>query len=96
MQEQNTETAEVWRAAQHRRSNDLAERLGHFLKRSGELLRFGFSQRPLKPRFALARGVTIAVIALAAITSVSVVVDAKKPAHTLVRSTGPMPAVNVP
>jgi hypothetical protein len=92
----NSETAEVWSAAQHRRTQDLAEWLGHFLKRSNEVPRSDVYQGLLKPRLALARGLTMAVITLVAVISVSAVVDAKRPPHVVLRSTGPMPAVNVP
>jgi hypothetical protein len=39
---------------------------------------------------------TMAVIAFAAIVSVSAVVQAERPVHVAIRPTGPMPAVNVP
>jgi hypothetical protein len=47
-------------------------------------------------RLVLARGMTIAVIAFAAIVSVSAVVQAERPSHVAFRPTGPMPQVNVP
>jgi hypothetical protein len=93
---QNAEPADIWRAAQHRRTEDLTNWLTDVLKRSDETPGADITQRSLKPRFALARGLTIAVITLAAVTSVSVVVDAKKLSHAILRPTGPMPAVNVP
>jgi hypothetical protein len=93
---ENRETAEIWRAAQHRRTEDHTEWLSRFMKRSDEMPSFDISRRSLKPHLALARGLTIAVITLAAVTSVSAVVDAKRPPHVALRPTGPMPAVNVP
>jgi hypothetical protein len=93
--QQDVQSAEIWRAAQHRRTEDLAKWLGHFLKRS-EKVPDADIQRPLKPRLALTRGMRIAVVTFAAITSVSAVVEAKKPPHVVLRPTGPMPAVNVP
>jgi hypothetical protein len=93
---ENRETAEIWRAAQHRRTEDITGWLGRFLKRSDEMPSVDISRRSPKPHLALARGLTIAVITLAAVTSVSAVVDAKRPSHGALRPTGPMPAVNVP
>jgi hypothetical protein len=83
--EQKAETAEIWRAAQHRRTEDLAK-WGHFL----------VAQRPLMLRTSLARALAIAAITLAAVTFVSAVVDAKRPPHVVIMSAGPTPAVNVP
>jgi hypothetical protein len=68
--DQSAESAEIWRAAQHRRTEDLAEWLSPLLKRAEEMPDANVAQRPLKPRFALARGLAIAVITVAAITSV--------------------------
>jgi hypothetical protein len=92
--EQNTESAAVWQAAQHRRAEDLAIWLGHSAKqcRKGPE---ATSAGP-RPRLALARGMTIAFIAFAAIVSVSAVVQAERPSHIALRPTGPMPQVNVP
>ncbi len=42
------------------------------------------------------RGIAIAVVALAAVSSISAVVQAKKAQHVVLRPTGPMPEVNVP
>jgi hypothetical protein len=42
------------------------------------------------------RAIAIAIIAFAAVISVSAVVQAKKPHHVALRPTAPMPAVNVP
>jgi hypothetical protein len=42
------------------------------------------------------RGMTIAIIAFAAVTSISAVVRAKKPPQFMLRPSGPLPAVNVP
>jgi hypothetical protein len=42
------------------------------------------------------RAIVIAVIAFAAVTFVSAVVQAKKSPHVALLPTGPMPAVNVP
>jgi hypothetical protein len=94
--QQDAQSAEIWRAAQHRRTEDLAKWLSHFLKRSEKVLGADIAQPPLKPRFALTRGMRIAVVTFAAITSVSAVVEAKKPPHVVLMPTGPMPAVNVP
>jgi hypothetical protein len=85
-EQKNDDLSEIWSAAQHRRIEDLT----------------GWVTSPLVPRprrkrrFVLARGITIAIIAFAAITSVSAVVDAKKSPHVALRATSPMPAVSVP
>jgi hypothetical protein len=42
------------------------------------------------------REITIAIITIAAVSSISAVVQAKKPPHVALRPTGPLPAVNVP
>jgi hypothetical protein len=90
--EHNVESAEIWRAAQHRRTEDLAKWLSHFLKMQNA----DIDRLPFKPHLALTRGIGIAVIAFAAVISVSVVVEAKKPPHVILRPTSPMPAINVP
>jgi hypothetical protein len=92
----NSETAEVWSAAQHRRTQDLVEWLDYCLTRNDEMQGSDVYQGFLKPRLAFARGLTMAVITLAAVISVSAAVDTKRPPHVVLRSTGPMPAVNVP
>jgi hypothetical protein len=92
--QQNFESAAVWRAAQHRRGEDLAIWLGHSAKQPGKGPEAtGAGSRP---RLVLARGMTIIAIAFAAIISVSAVVQAERPAHVALRPTGPMPQVNVP
>jgi hypothetical protein len=93
--DQGAESADIWRAAQHRRTEDLAGWLSHFLKRRG-MPDTDVAQRPLKPRFALAGGLAIAAVTVVAVTSVSAVVGAKKPPHAVLKPTSPMPAVNVP
>jgi hypothetical protein len=90
--ERSTESATVWQAAQRRRTEDLAMWLGS--KQAGKAPRAGIAGS--RPRLALARGMTMAVIAFAAIVSVSAVVQAERPVHVAIRPTGPMPAVNVP
>ena len=95
LNEQSAETAEIWRAAQYRRTEDLAKGLSYFLKRSETTPR-DTGHRPLELRFAVARGMAIAIVTVVAITSVSAVVHANKSAHVALRATGPMPAVSVP
>ena len=90
---QNAEYAAVWSAAHHRRTEDLSNL---FLKRSKKTPGADLAQSLLKPRLALMRGIAIAIIAFAAVTSVSAVVHAKKTPPVALRPTGPMPAVNVP
>jgi hypothetical protein len=89
-EQKNFDLAEIWRAAQLRRTEDLTGRLSQSLKRSA------IPRLRLKPRLALARGITIAIITFAAITSVSAVVHAKKSLPVALRPTSPMPAVSVP
>jgi hypothetical protein len=92
--EQDTESASVWRAAQYRRTDDLATWLSPLLKQSGKKPKADIGGFGL--RLALVRGMTIAVIAFTAIVSVSAVVQAERPSHVTLRPTGPMPDVNVP
>jgi hypothetical protein len=82
-------TAEIWRAAQHRRSEDL----GWLRPRSGADRTAPPSPRP---RFALVGALTIAIVSFAAVASVSTAVHAGKTAHVVLKPTGPMPAVNAP
>jgi hypothetical protein len=91
----NVESAEIWRAAQHRRTEDLTGWLGHSLKRQ-RMADADQAARLPKLGFSLARGIAVAIIALVAITSVSAVVHAKKSSHVALIATGPMPAVNLP
>jgi hypothetical protein len=93
---QHAQSAEIWRAAQHRRTEDLAKWLGHSLERSEKMPGFEIPHPRLKLRFALARGIAIATITFAAITSVSAVVHIKRPPHVELRPTAPMPAVSIP
>jgi hypothetical protein len=94
--EQNVESAEIWRAAQLRRTEDLAEWPSHILKRSKKMPNADIAQLPFKRRLALTRAITAAVVAFATVISVSAVVEAKKPPHAVLRPTVPMPVVNVP
>jgi hypothetical protein len=91
---QNEETAETWRAAQYRRTDDLAGWLSHLSKQSEKMI--GADVPRLKRRHGWALGLATAVITLAAVSSVSALVDVKKSPHVVIRPTGPMPAVNVP
>jgi hypothetical protein len=54
--EHNVESAEIWRAAQHLRTEDIAKWLSHFLKRSEQIPGADIAQLPFKPRLALTRG----------------------------------------
>jgi serine acetyltransferase len=94
--EQRAEAAEVWRAAQYRRTEDLAAGLRYFLSRRETVSGADIAHRSLKPRFALAHGMAIAIVTMVSITSVSAVVHASKSTHVALRATGPMPAVNIP
>jgi hypothetical protein len=86
---QDLGSAEIWRAAQHRRSEDLG-----WLRRHSAVERAApLSQRR---RFALVGALTIAIVSFAAVASVSAAVHAGKTPHVVLKPTGPMPAVNAP
>jgi hypothetical protein len=86
---QDVGSAEIWRAAQHRRSQDLGWRR----HRSAAERTVPPSQRP---RFALVGALTIAIVSLAAVASVSAAVHAGKTTHVVLNPMEPMPAVNAP
>jgi hypothetical protein len=92
--EHNVESAEIWRAAQRRRTEDIAKWLSHFQKRSEKMPSADITRTPFKPRLALAHALAIAVIAFAAVTSVSAVVHQKNTPQVVQSPTGPMAAVN--
>jgi hypothetical protein len=82
-------SAEIWRSAQNRRTEDLA--------RVVTSLAANVDWHPVMPRVALVRGLTVAMIACALLTSVSVAVQAKKHPHQVaLQPTAAMPEVNVP
>lgn len=89
-------SAEVWVAAQHRRTEDLTEWLGRFSVKRNEKPRAIEVVRPHKPRAALVRSLRIAVVAFAAVASVSAAVRSGKTPHVVLKPTSPMPAVNAP
>lgn len=89
--EPNVEYAEIWQAAQHRRTEDLTGWLSRSEKMPGADMVW-----PWPLGFSLRRGMAVAMITLVAITSVSAVVHAKKSVHVALRATSPMPAVNLP
>jgi hypothetical protein len=80
--------AEIWKAAQNRRTEDLAGR------RASPAA--GIRWLPNMSRLALMRGLSVAVVVFGLLTSVSVAVQAKKHPPVVLRPTAPMPAVNVP
>ncbi len=84
---QDAGSAEIWSAAQNRRTEDLA--------RLGTSLAADIDWRPVMPRQAL-RGLTVAMIAFVLLASVSVAVQAKKNPQVALLPTAAMPAVNVP
>jgi hypothetical protein len=87
------DTTEVWRAAQHRGTNDIGNWLGSVVKPPAiEIGRWV----PLKLHGGLIQGLTVATVAFLALGSVSAAVHAGKTHHIVIRATGPMPAVNVP
>jgi hypothetical protein len=85
---QDAGLAEIWSAAQNRRIEDLA--------RLGTSLTAQIDWRPIMPRTALMRGLTVTMIACALLASVSVAVQAKKHPQVALLPTAAMPAVNVP
>jgi hypothetical protein len=91
----NNEYDEIWRAAQHRRTEDLTGWLSHSVKQSEKIPDADIGW-PWPLGFPLGRGMGVAMVTLVAITSVSAVVHAKKSPHVAVRATGAMPAVNLP
>jgi hypothetical protein len=92
---QDTGSAEVWTAAQHRRTEDLSNWLRTFSKWSEKsAANTGWRQPEL--RLGLGRGLAVAIVVFTALTSVSAVVHAKKQPHIVLRPTAALPAVNVP
>jgi hypothetical protein len=85
---QDAGSAEIWSAAQNRRTEDLS--------RLGTSLAADIDWRPLMPHQALLRGLTVVIIAFALLASVSVAVQAKKHPQVALLPTASMPAVNVP
>lgn len=90
------QSADVWRAAEHRRTDDLANWLSLYLKARERSPATDIGWRPMGLRFAGMRALTIALVMFAALTSVSAVVHAGKRPQFVLRPTAPMPAVNVP
>jgi hypothetical protein len=82
-------SAQVWRAAQGRRTEDLAKWFSVSFKQNER------SWLPLA-RVTLTRGLAAMIVAFVALASVSAVVHEGKPSQFVSRATGPMPAVNVP
>jgi hypothetical protein len=90
--EGDARSADIWRAAQHRRTEDLINWVSNFFERNAEM---SLKRPELRPAFA--RAMTIATIMFVGISSVSAVVHANKSPHQVaLRPIGPMPAVNVP
>jgi hypothetical protein len=85
---QDAGSAEIWSAAQNRRAEDLA--------RLGTSLAAEINWRPVMPRMALMRGLTVTMMTCALFASVSVAVQAKKHPQVALLPTAAMPAVNVP
>jgi hypothetical protein len=85
---QEAGSAEIWSAAQKRRSEDLAG--------LGTSLAANFGWSPLMPRLAVMRGLPAIMIAFSLLTSVSVAVQAKKHPQVALLAAAAMPAVNVP
>jgi hypothetical protein len=73
----NPEYDEIWRAAQHRRTEDLTRWLSHSVKQSEKMPGADIPWLWPKTGFSLARGIAVAIIALVDITSISAVVHAK-------------------
>jgi len=80
--------AEIWSAAQNRRTEDL---VGLGTSPATEI-----DRRPVMPRMALMRGLAVIGIACGLLVSVSVAVQAKKHAQVALLATAATPAINVP
>jgi hypothetical protein len=85
---QDAGLAEIWSAAQNRRTEDLVGR--------GTSPATEIDWRPVMPRMALMRGLAVIMIACALLVSGSVAVKAKKHAQVALLATAAMPAINVP
>jgi len=86
----DTGSAEVWSAAQRRRTEDLVEWFGVVfqpIERAASIWRI--------PRVGLIRGLTVAIAAFVVLASASEVVRGGK-TQFVPQATAPMPAVNVP
>jgi hypothetical protein len=93
---QNAQNDEIWRAAQHRRTEDLSRWVSRSLERTEKMPAADHARVRPNLGLALVRNMAIVAITLAAITSVSAVVHANKSTHVALKATGPMPAVSVP
>jgi hypothetical protein len=88
---ENVGSAEVWTAAQQRRTEDLA---GWFSATRKKIERPALNCRSL-PWVAMRPGLTVAVVAFIALASVSSVTHGKT-RHFVPTASAPMPAVNIP
>ena len=93
---QDAGSAEIWTGAQHRRTDDIAHWLRTSFKRSEKSPATDIGWRQPRLRLALVRGLAVAIVAFAALTSVSAMVHAKKHSQMVLRPMAAMPAVNVP
>jgi hypothetical protein len=93
---QNAQNDEIWRAAQHRRTEDLGRWVSRSLERRQNMSAADHARVRPNLGLSLVRVMAIVAIILAAITSVSAVVHANKSTHVALRATGPMPAVSAP
>jgi hypothetical protein len=93
---QDAGSAEIWTAAQHRRTEDIADWVGASFKRRKKSPAPDMGWRRPGLRVTLMRGLAVATVAFVAVTSVSAVVHANKRPHLVLRPTAAMPAVNVP
>ncbi len=92
---QGAASAEIWRAAQHRRTEDLAEWFC-LLKQSEKSPATDQLWRHLRPRLASMQALMVLMVTFAALASVSAVVHAGKQPKLVLKPTAAMPAVNVP
>jgi hypothetical protein len=90
----DAELAAIWRAAEHRRIDDLVKWLR--LERGDKPVARDRIWSPLRPRIALTHAFTVLMITFTALASVSAVVHAGKPPQVVLKPSGPIPAVNVP
>jgi hypothetical protein len=84
---QDAVSAEIWRAAQHRRIEGIPRPMGPVAK--SPTIEIG-RRILIKPRLGSLRGLIIAAITFSALATVSATVHAGRAPQILLRATGPM------
>jgi len=88
---ENAGSAEVWVAAEHRRTEDLAE----WFRATPKNIEKSASNRSALPALAMRPALTAAVVAFIALASVSSVTHLKAN-HFVPTASAPIPAANIP